>query len=99
MTITIKLPRQLFDDMEQENNRLTRKLAQAESKIEELKASLDTSRKLYSKEKQQNERASEAVNMLTAQNSFLSKALMRAMTNNKEAFRETKEEQSNHSAT
>lgn len=98
MNLTIKLPRSYIEELEQDNDRLTRKFAQAEKKISELEASLETSRRLYSTERQSRERAQEAAELLTDQNTFLRNALMRAMTNNKEAYRENKEEKDDHGA-
>ena len=98
MTLTIKLPRGYIEELEQENDRLTRKLVRAEKKIAELEQSLETSRRLFSQEKHQCERAREAAELLTDQNTFLREALMRAMNTYKEAYRENKEAKQNHGA-
>ena len=96
MNLTIKPARQYVEELEQDNYQLSRKLAQAEKKIAELESSLDTSRRLYSVERQARERAQEAAEFLTSQNTFLQNALMRAMNTYKEAYRENKEENDDH---
>ncbi len=96
MTLTIKLPRSYIEELEQENDRLARRLVRAEKKIAELEQSLETSRRLFSQEKHQCERAQEAAELLTDQNTFLREALMRAMTNNKEAYREAVQKEEIH---
>ena len=96
MTLTIKWPRSYIEELEQENDRLTRRFVRAEKKIAELEQSLETSRRLFSQEKHRCERAQEAAELLTDQNTFLREALMRAMTNNKEAYREAVQKEEIH---
>ena len=98
MMLTVKMPRQYIEELEQENDQIRRKLVRAEKKVAELEASLETSRRLYSVERQARERAQDAAEFLTNQNTFLQNALMRAMNTYKEAYRENKEEKQNHGA-
>lgn len=82
MNLKIKLPQ--IAKLEAEIEQLKDKIAASEKEINELKASLETSRRLYSAERQARDRAQDAAELLTDHNAFLRDALMRAYDLQKE---------------
>lgn len=78
---------------------LADRLATVEAEKDELKQKLETSRRLYSAEREKADRAIEAATFVSEQNEFLQKALMRAIEKGKEDALnalQNKEEKADH---